>query len=56
MDTLEKIEQIRQEILEEKLKLKSNIKYIRKLQQMLDKLYAKHIESKFKIKWKEKSK
>ena len=42
MDTLEKIEQIRQEILEEKLKLQSNIKYIRKLQQMLDRLHKKY--------------
>jgi hypothetical protein len=45
MDQLEKIEQLRQEILEEKLKNNPNVKYIRVLQQMLDKLHKKYIKS-----------
>lgn len=42
MEKIEKMEQIRQEILDEKLKDKPNVKYIRILQQMLDRIYRKY--------------
>ena len=49
MEILDKIEQIREEIIEEKLKDKVNVKYIKTLQQMLNKLHKKYIKEKQKI-------
>ena len=49
MEILDKIEQIREEIVEEKLKDKVNVNYIKTLQQILHKLYKKYIKEKQKI-------
>ncbi len=46
MEKIEKMEQIRQEILDEKLKEKPNVKYIRILQQMLDRIHKKYKSAK----------
>ena len=48
MEILDKKEQIREEIIEEKLKDKVNVKYIKTLQQMLNKLHKKYIKEKQK--------
>ena len=42
MEKIEKMEQLRQEILDEKLKNNPNVKYIRVLQQMLDRVHKKY--------------
>ena len=46
MEKIETMEQIRQEILDEKLKEKPNVKYIRILQQMLDRIHKKYKSAK----------
>lgn len=42
MEKIEKMEQLRQEILDEKMKDNPNVKYIRILQQMLDRIHKKY--------------
>ena len=42
MEKIEKMEQLRQEILDEKMKDNPNVKYIRILQQMLDRVHKKY--------------